>query len=263
MRIAVLLVACLWLFPPARAADTLAFAPQPEWVTKVAVPPARVRDPGRSLQLLLLSVQDRYDATGIDSFTETATHIQTNQGLSDIGNTDIAWNPQTQTPVVHRLRVLRDGKWNDVLATQKFTILRRETNLDNAMLDGVLTAVVEPEGLQVGDVVDFAYTIRTADPVLRGHAETLYYRSLLLRPNHFFARVSWPTRLAVRSQRGEGFAAPKITVSGPTTEYVVDMNDVEAPAIPQGAPARYGTAGQMELTDLPDWAAVADLFAPL
>jgi tetratricopeptide (TPR) repeat protein len=261
-RIAVFLVASLALCASARAADTLAFAPQAAWVTPVPVPPARVRDPGRSLQILLLSVQDRYDATGMDSFTETAMHIQTNQGLSDIGNTEIAWNPQTQTPVVHRLRVLRDGQWTDVLAKQRFTILRRETNLDNAMLDGVLTAVVEPEGLQVGDVVDFAYSIHTMDPVLRGHAETLYYRSLLVRPNHFFARVTWPTGRPVRSQRGEGFAAPKLTVSGPNTDYVVDMADVEAPAIPQGAPARYGAADQMELSDLPDWAAAADLFSP-
>jgi hypothetical protein len=49
----------------------------------------------------------------------------------------------------------------DVLGSgQTFTTLRREQNLEQAVLDGVLTANLNSEDLQVGDILEVAYTHR-------------------------------------------------------------------------------------------------------
>ena len=49
-------------------------------------------------------------------------------------------------------------------------VLRRETNLEQASLDGRITATRQIDGLQIGDILDFAYTRIHADPVLQGHS---------------------------------------------------------------------------------------------
>lgn len=72
---------------------------------------------------------------------------------------------------MHKVEIHRDGKVIDILAGQQFSTLRREQNLEAATLDGVLTANIQPEGLQVGDVLLLSTTTEHADPVMKGHAE--------------------------------------------------------------------------------------------
>ena len=46
-----------------------------------------------------------------------------------------------------------------MLQDQSFETLRREENLEQAMLDGVLTATLQPAGLRIGNILDVAYSI--------------------------------------------------------------------------------------------------------
>jgi hypothetical protein len=48
---------------------------------------------------------------------------------------------------------------------------RREKNLENAMLDGKLTASLQPDDVRVGDVIEVAYTRTRRDPAIGGRAE--------------------------------------------------------------------------------------------
>src|SRR3546814_7936405 len=66
-----------------------------------------------------------------------------------LGNISIAWNPASSPPVVHMINVYRDGQKIDVLKNASFEILRREDQLETAMLDGVLTAVLRVPDLRV------------------------------------------------------------------------------------------------------------------
>lgn len=158
------------------AADSLSFAPPEPWVEPLPSPPAVIRDPDRSVGTLLLDEQDRLGHDGVDTFYEAVNLIQNAQGLSDLGSIQFSWNPDTETPIVNRLSIRRGSRTIDILASgQSFSVLRRESNLESAMLDGVLTAALQPEDLQVGDVVDFAFTLKRRDPVLHGHAESLFY----------------------------------------------------------------------------------------
>ncbi len=71
-----------------------------------------------------------------------------------VGNIAIAWNPAAGAPIVHGISVLRDGQLVDVLKSASFEILRREDQLEAAMLDGMLTAVLRVPDLRVGDELD-------------------------------------------------------------------------------------------------------------
>lgn len=71
-----------------------------------------------------------------------------------LGNLSLAWNPAAGSPVVHAMKIHREGQVIDLLKTASFEILRREDQLEAARLDGNLTAVLRVPDLRVGDEID-------------------------------------------------------------------------------------------------------------
>jgi hypothetical protein len=149
-------------------------------VKPVAVPTAPAKPDEAAIHILLQDQQVDMQPGRVTRFTENVLRIQTPQGLA-AGSVSFAWNPDTQVATVHKLLIHRGDKVIDVLASgQRFTVVRRETNLENAVLDGVLTATIQPEGLQVGDIRDFAasmavirYRANTVAPPKRVRARTI------------------------------------------------------------------------------------------
>src|SRR6185503_3422588 len=120
------------------------------------------------------------------------------------------WQPATDTVTINKLHNRRDGKVIDVLASgQTFTVLRRETNLDAAMLDGTLTGNIQPEGLQEGDIIDLATTTEHTDPVLKGHAEASFaaWNGTPLQSGHVL--LSWPSDTKVQLRETAGLPAAR------------------------------------------------------
>ena len=58
----------------------------------------------------------------------------------EVGNLIETWKPDTETLTIHYVTIHRGGQTIDELAGgRKFIVLRRENNLELAMLDGALT----------------------------------------------------------------------------------------------------------------------------
>ena len=155
----------------AHAADKLMIAPPAAWVKPMPAPPTPVATGEAPIRLLLQDQQADLQPGRQTVYSHTVLRIETTQGLP-AGSVTFAWDPAIDTAVVHSLLVHRGDNTIDVLAKQSFTVVRRETNLENAVLDGVLTATIQPEGLQVGDVVDYAISVSHSDPAIGSHAET-------------------------------------------------------------------------------------------
>lgn len=150
---------------PVAAAETLKFGPAPTWVIPQAIPNTKPTD--APVALLLNDQQVAFESGKTIVFAETAMRIQNPQGLS-AGSISFGWDPARDTVTVNKFQIRRGDKVIDVLgAGQTFTILRRESNLEAAMLDGTLTANIQPEGLQEGDIIDLATTVEHFDPVLK------------------------------------------------------------------------------------------------
>lgn len=246
---------------PANAAEALKYGTTPAWVAPKAIPDAATTS--APVAPLLYDQQISFEGGKITIFTETAFRIQTSEGLS-AGNVSIIWQPATETVTVHKLRILRSGKVIDVLANgQTFTVLRRETNLEAATLDGTLTANIQPEGLQQGDIVNLATTIEHADPVLKGHTEATFaaWNDLPIELGH--AAVSWPSGLKVNVRQSGPLPTPVKSVRGGKTIFELSSQKIEPAIPPKSAPRRFAIGRLAEASDYSSWADIANLMAPL
>ncbi len=189
--------------------------------------------------------------------------IQNPQGLA-AGNISISWNPATEAVTIHRLQIRRGDKIIDVLASgQTFQTLRRETNLEAAMLDGTLTANIQPEGLQEGDIVDLATTTEHSDPALKGHVEAIFAGWNGAPINLAHASANWPKSMNLTVRRSDGLPQPRTNDSDERRAFDLTATKVEPLISPTGAPARFKTGRIAEASDFQSWSDLADLFTPL
>jgi len=261
MRLPHLAAACaaLAIATPAIAQDAdIRIAPPADWV--VESDPLAVPDDATGLVFIRRAdSQIHLTDEGSLSFTGQMLRILHPQALQ-VGNVAIAWNPAAGEPVVHRLRIHRDGTVIDVLEKTEFEILRREDQLEMAMLDGVLTAALRVPDLRVGDDLEMAFTVPSNDPTL-GETSTGYLALAPTMPEgRVQLRLSWvdgqEPRILLRdglrpfSQRGD-------------RALVVKGDNIPAEAPPQDAPPRFGLNRVAEFTDFADWQAVSSRFQPL
>ena len=261
-NIRIVLLAGTVLWPnPATAAEALKFGAPPAWVHPQAIPVAKQSD--APVSILLNDEQIAFEPGKLTVYSDGAMKIQNAQGLA-AGSLSLVWQPATDTVTVNKLVIRRGDKVIDVLASgQTFTILRRETNLDAATLDGTLTATIQPEGLQEGDIVELATTTERSDPVLKGHVETMFgaWDGLPVRSAH--AMLRWPSKLPVNFRETASLPIARRSSSDGMNVLEFSAQDVDPLVAPSGAPARFQIGRLAEATDFASWSDVSDLMMPL
>lgn len=264
MRVLVLVMALgLWgLAAPTFAAnDKPLIGPPASWVRPTPIPTPK-DNPGGPFRSLLSDQQVSFGPTEDDYYEAYATRLQTTDALTEGGSVVLEWNPETEILTVHKVQVVRGDTVIDVLAKQPFTILRRETNLQSAQLDGALTATLQVEGLQVGDILSVAYTRAVRDPAMQGRS------NLILNWPQFAVdravlRATWTAPKAMQWRAAGDLESPTIVRKGPTTELLLDRANVATFHPPAGAPSRYADGPQLELSEFKSWAEASALMRPL
>lgn len=266
MRFRLCLAAAL-LVPAAHAADKSAerplIAPPPAWVLPAAIPPAPPAAAGAAVVTLLEDQQAKLGSEGTSFYVAHTYRIASPQGL-DASALKLSWDPDLETLTIHRYRILRDGKVIDLIGDgSKLTVVRRETNLERATLDGRLTATYQPEGLQVGDVIDLAFTQTRHDPALGGHTETMVGAEDGEPAGRVRVRALWSAATPVHWRAEAGVIQPKFVAKGQARELITDLSNVTPPRPPKGAPMRFQAVNVVELSDFASWAEVSRLMGPL
>ena len=169
----------------APSAQQVAQGPPPAWA-KASEPLALPANPSGLAFVRAQDVIIHLDAKGERSYSGQRIVLLQPQALQ-LGNIALSWNPAAGTPVVHAIKIHRGSETIDVLSATKFEILRREDQLEAAMITGTLTAVLKVPDLRVGDELEVAYTLPSGDPTLGDqNAGMLFVRRLLHR-----ADIAW------------------------------------------------------------------------
>jgi hypothetical protein len=250
--------------PALAGSDKLAYAAPEPWVQVADIPtPLPVSEPLDS-QLLLDDNQSNFTGAEDVFYHRRVVKIMRSEALARNGAPNLVWNPETQALTVHALHIIRAGKVIDLLAGDKpFLVLRRETSLERAMLDGRLTATKQIEGLQVGDVIDVSWTVRQRDPVMQGRSEDIDQIAHSGVAGRVRFRNLWPAKTPLHWRTTDGVDKPKVTTAGDTQELLVDIANVRMPQPPRDAPPRFSQLGMIEVTRFSSWAEISTLMAPL
>lgn len=260
--IAALAASVVVLAGPATAQDVERAAPPP-WVQTrtIEAPSAPVGD--AAVRVLAIDRQLRFDAEGVHAYTFQRFQVLTRQGLGSVGTVSLTWSPPHERIEVHALRLIRGDQTIDVLATQEFETLRREDNLESAMLDGRLTATLQPRDVRVGDILELVFTTHDSMGALAPHLEVFDGLGSGQQLDRYSLRATWSDEHPLRVAASAPWADIRPRRSGGQWTYEIDARDLAPEQAPQDLPVRFAISRTVQFTDFQSWADASRLMAPL
>lgn len=248
----------------AHAGDKPLYQPVPAWVNPA--PPIDATKLGDGAPVMLvLDQQQRLQDGQVWSYVETATRAASPQILGVIGTVQLPWQPAQGDLIVHRAEIIRGPERIDLLkGGDPFTVLRREQQMEQRQLDGMLTATLPVAGLATGDVLRLVYSVTRKDSTLKGDLQS--FAGLAFDPTRIQygrVRLIWPERSDVRWKSYADIAGAEPVTAGGYRELTVNLPLAKQPELPKDAPQRFQQLPVIEATTFADWAAVSRVMAPL
>ena len=245
------------------AAQDVERAPTPDWVEPLPRINAPTTADDAPIRMLAVDEQVRFDAEGVHTYYLRRIQVQTSQGLPYVSTVTATWTPPRDRLQVHAVRIIRGDQVIDALEGQTFQTLRREDNLESSMLDGRLTATLQPRDIRVGDILETAFTIHDDGGVLAPHREALSQQGSSLPVAYTRMRASWPTDMTLRAAATAPWTDVRPQRLGRDWVYQVEARDLAPEHLPDNLPGRFRLTRTTQITDMADWGAVSILMAPL
>ncbi len=237
----------------AQSADKeVLYGPEAAWVAPVPSPTAGETPEGAAYRVVYSDNQIHLGPKGLEVYQAFRFRILKPEALS-IGNVSVSWNPSGGGATVHHLRIIREGQPTDVLANTRFNVIQREGALENAILNGNLTATIQVPDLQVGDELEFAVTTQYKDPTLGDHLFGFTQLAPTGNAGAFRARVVWPKTSRVGWKATPDIANIKPVALRDDTELVYELRDPHAAVTADGAPDRVNLRRFIEMSDFESW----------
>ncbi len=183
-------------------------------------------------------------------------------GVSEISDIDISFDPTYQKLVFHEVSIVRNGKRIQQLEKNEFRIIQRETDMERKIYNGRVSAILNLKDIRINDVVEYSFTIKGQHPSFKGE----FFKTMYLQ-------YSEPTdKIAVRvlTDRNLHFnyfnegSEPTITNLGNgLSEYKWLERNVEGVIYDDNTPSGHNSYDVVQVSTLENWEEVAKLLQPM
>lgn len=228
----------------------------PQWVAP-APRTATGELPPASMHNELLDEQVRIEGESATTYTHVTRVVDQTDGLGIASEIQVPFNPAYEALNFHNVEIWRKGKRIDKLDRSKIKLLQRETNLEQQLYDGSMTALLVLDDLRVGDRIEIAYSIKGLNPVFKGkYAHTMWMASGRGPTRLVRFRLLAPQERAIQYHAG-----PDVTVQQSARNGMRDTEFLRV-AVPQLHGDRYTPDSsffdeQVNLNEFADWRAIA------
>nr|WP_283161325.1 DUF3857 domain-containing protein [Xanthomonas nasturtii] len=246
---------------PAQANEAPRMLPTPGWVVADAVPDNVPGVTGLRYEL----VSDQIDLTGRvpQAYRRLSYTVQRAKSLEEAGQISIDYQPQYQQLALNRLDVWRGGKRIDMRTQAHYAKLRRESGLENGLIDGALTLSITLPDLRVGDRVDYGVTISGSNPVFGKGYYDVFEARYGVPLGERRVRVRYPAEMALQWRiSAPGFGRTVSRADG-VTLLNIGASNVAAVQEEKDAPDDVDAYGVIEVSTAGSWGAVAAWAAQL
>ncbi len=229
-------------------------APAASWTQLVAYLPTP--DSDQPVAWLLHDQQVRFGDT-TERYIRIVGRALADLGVDWLSERRVTFNPSYQTIVIHQLSIARGDDVIDARVDAEEDLVRVEPDMHARVYRGDYTLVIQIRGLEIGDILDFAYTIIGAHPALspRPELEVEFAFRVNIGRHH--------SRILVRNDlpaHWHVFGAPPVPVlyEGECyREWSYDRVDVKRRIFETSVPAQFDhQMDRITLTGFSDWSKV-------
>ena len=183
--------------------------------------------------------------------------------IGEAGRFQINFNPEFQTMSIHRVELLRDGAWQSRLSPERISLARRESEFEQDLTDGSVTALIVLDDVRVDDIVRVSYSIAGSNPILAGQTAdwiTLSWRNPTLRSG---LRVLYDPGTKFRVHRENTAVEPQVRQGADATEVQMLGSALPATVYEDSYPAWFQPYPSLQIAPERSWADVVAWALPL
>jgi len=203
-----------------------------------------------------LLLERQINAGTNESFFHFSRQFLTVSGVQNGSNLKIDFNPSYQILTLHWARLWRGTNHLERLDADKLRVVRQERELDDGILNGEQTAMLVLEDVRVGDILDYAYSLRGVNPVYNGKFSTSVPVQLEVPVERLFTRVTWPAQRRFYPLSHACLLQPALATKEDAVECVWDLRGVPGCHLEDSLPVWCDARPRVQLTEFKSWAEV-------
>lgn len=262
----ILLIVITVCFPTLANASDYDIKPRASWVKEIT-PDQKALDKdnqvSRGVYYLLADNQVRVSNTQKTTYRHFTLKALNAQGLDQLGHVEIWFDPSYQKLTLHSISVYRGNKIINKLTGAKVKILQREKELELRIYDGSKTANVFLEDIQIGDVLDYAYSITGSNPVFKDHLFGGFDLQWGAPVNRIFNRLILPKDRDVHFTYINTKNEVQTREIADEREYIWERRQVPALIVASETPSWHDAYPYVQWGDYKNWQGVAQWALPL
>jgi transglutaminase-like putative cysteine protease len=252
-----LLVPCL-----ARAAadDDFDVRSAPAWVDRVpvdlqqAVPRADVRF---GMYAILSDHQVRVTDGGTTEYFRRVRKVVSPSGVQNASELTFDFDPTYERLVLHDVAVIRNGTRMEQLHPDEIRVIDKEDEADDAIYDGMLSAVLFLKDVRPDDVLEYSWSIEGANPILGGKYADDYSLSSSVPARLIRHRLLWPAARTLHHRSSLAGIAPKVVNRGAELEVTWERSNVAAVEVEDETPDWFDPWDSVQISEFGSWNEVA------
>lgn len=263
---AALMALCAGLAHAAPPSRSVVVEPLPTWAKITAVDTAPMPTALQQVLAPLSAYIERWDtsfhvAGGQSQRVERqVVRVQQPAALSELGTLRIAFNPDYQSVQVHTARILRGNVQIDMAPKLEWKVAQVETQLSQMQLTGRSLAIAQVDGLQVGDRLEWAYSISGVNPVFGNAFSAEVAMDAPLPVLQRQVRVSYPSSTEVyyrqSGPQANGSMEVRESASASERELLFTQRALNIPRLDNLVPRNYEYLTTLQISTAPDWKSV-------
>ena len=191
-----------------------------------------------------------------ETFFHVVRRMRTVSGVQSGANLAFDFSPAYQSLTLHWVRIWRGADYLNRLDTNRFKLVRRERDLDEFLLNGEQSAVLVMDDVRVGDIVDYSYSIKGANPIFAGRFSASVPVQTEQPVERLLTRVLWPGQRRLYAKAHGCSVRPAAVTGKETIEYTWDLKQVPGFRVEDMLPQWCNPQPWVQLSEFRTWAEV-------
>lgn len=248
------------------ASPSFSIEPPPAWILPppvVAEGKTQQEEVGLGAKHLFFDSQIRVSSGSVDRYFCRSKKVLSSAHLEEAAKLELEFEPSYQKLVIHYIRIRRGLQTINALKPKEIRVIQRESELDQQLYNGTLSAVVFVNDVRVGDIIEYAYSVNGLNPIFRANYSTTFYLAQYEPAAMLRFRLLWPTGLPLHIKNHNTQLKPSIHIQNQNTEYIWLLKDVPAIADEDRIPDWYQPVPWIQVSEFDSWKKVIEWALPL
>jgi transglutaminase-like putative cysteine protease len=221
----------------------------PAWIDTISIDAHAASNNVRSgIEGLLDDHQVRVAGANVDEYFRRVRHVATSAGVQNASEVSIDFDPSFQRLVIHDVVVIRGNKRVDELARDEVRIIEKESDADESIYDGQLTALLFLKDVRPGDILDYSWSLEGSNPLLGGRYADEFDFSTRVPTRLMRHRLVWPKGRPLHVSKPAQMAGDA---------WIWERSNVAATDSEDSTPDWYEPSEVVQVTEYGSWSEVA------